>query len=277
MRAVSRPTLIGRDRRHKTRGQGLVEFALTLPVLLLILLITIDIGRLFYSYIAVHNAARIAANYAATHADAWPPVSALTTAQVAEYHAQIDRDLSGLMCTDTVNDPVFSPGGVPPRGPGDGHTAAVTLSCLFTPMAPFVDQYSMNLVVTEAFPIRSGLLAGVPILPEIPTPTPTPTATATPTPTPTPVGPTPTPTATPVGPTPTPTLAANECRVPGLLSKTTSQALADWVAAGFHANKFTVTIGPDNYMIGHESHNNQPGTWDATVQNCNSFDITVAP
>ena len=60
--------------QHKvrSRGQGLVEFAITIPVLLLILLIVIDAGRLFYGYVALQNASRVAASYAADHADSWP-------------------------------------------------------------------------------------------------------------------------------------------------------------------------------------------------------------
>jgi hypothetical protein len=45
-------------RRLIQPGQALVEFALILPVLLLILLGTIDTGRLIFAYNAVSNAAR---------------------------------------------------------------------------------------------------------------------------------------------------------------------------------------------------------------------------
>ena len=47
------------------RGQALVEFALVLPVMLLLLLLAVDFGRLFFTYIAVNNAAREATSYAA--------------------------------------------------------------------------------------------------------------------------------------------------------------------------------------------------------------------
>ncbi|PZN12898.1 MAG: hypothetical protein DIU69_02210, partial [Bacillota bacterium] len=49
----------GRGRRRAGRGQvgqALVEFALVLPVLLLILAAIVDFGRLFYSVLAVHHA-----------------------------------------------------------------------------------------------------------------------------------------------------------------------------------------------------------------------------
>jgi Flp pilus assembly protein TadG len=48
-------------------GQGLVELALALPVLLLILLGVADLGRAFYYTVVVTDAAREAAAYAVTN------------------------------------------------------------------------------------------------------------------------------------------------------------------------------------------------------------------
>lgn len=45
-------------RRHRSRGQGLVELALILPVMLLLLLGALDLGRVFYAQITINNAAR---------------------------------------------------------------------------------------------------------------------------------------------------------------------------------------------------------------------------
>jgi Flp pilus assembly protein TadG len=44
-------------------GQSYVELAFALPVLALILVVTADFGRLFYTYVEVINAARAAAQY----------------------------------------------------------------------------------------------------------------------------------------------------------------------------------------------------------------------
>jgi Flp pilus assembly protein TadG len=52
---------LSKDRRR--RGQGLVEFALILPVLLLILIGTIEFARIFFIYISITNAAREGARY----------------------------------------------------------------------------------------------------------------------------------------------------------------------------------------------------------------------
>ena len=49
----------------------MVEFALMLPVFMLVLLLTIDLGRLYNGWVTLQNAARIGANYAALHPTAW--------------------------------------------------------------------------------------------------------------------------------------------------------------------------------------------------------------
>ncbi len=54
--------------RRKRRGQTLVEFALTLPILLLLFWGIIEFGRLFQAWITIQNAARTAARYAVTGA-----------------------------------------------------------------------------------------------------------------------------------------------------------------------------------------------------------------
>jgi hypothetical protein len=60
--------LVARIRRHlrqRTRGQSFVEFALILPVFLLFLAATLDLGRIFYAHITLNNAAREGAFQAA--------------------------------------------------------------------------------------------------------------------------------------------------------------------------------------------------------------------
>jgi Flp pilus assembly protein TadG len=50
----------------RARGQTLAEFALTLPILLLLLFGIIEFGRLFQSWVTIQNASRAAARYAVT-------------------------------------------------------------------------------------------------------------------------------------------------------------------------------------------------------------------
>ena len=49
--------------RHQ-KGQGMTEFALILPLLLLLLLGVVEAGRVIWAYITIQNAAREAARYA---------------------------------------------------------------------------------------------------------------------------------------------------------------------------------------------------------------------
>jgi Flp pilus assembly protein TadG len=54
-----------RRRNDARSGQGIVELALSLPLLLLLMLGTIDIGRVFYDYVQLRNAVREGAGYGA--------------------------------------------------------------------------------------------------------------------------------------------------------------------------------------------------------------------
>lgn len=53
--------------RPRPRGQAVVEFAIILPFLLLLLVIAIDFGRVFASYVELMNGTREGAAYAATN------------------------------------------------------------------------------------------------------------------------------------------------------------------------------------------------------------------
>ncbi len=67
MRRVTSQVPDGRTRAPR-RGTAAVEFAVAAPVLLLIAFGCTDLGRAIGSYVAVSNAARVGAEYGATHA-----------------------------------------------------------------------------------------------------------------------------------------------------------------------------------------------------------------
>ncbi len=46
------------NRRRHARGQSAVELALVTPIMIVLLLVAADFGRVFYTSIAVNNAAR---------------------------------------------------------------------------------------------------------------------------------------------------------------------------------------------------------------------------
>jgi Flp pilus assembly protein TadG len=54
-------------RHHRSRGQGLAEFALVLPVFLLLVLGVVDIGRVVWATTSLNSASREAARFAIVH------------------------------------------------------------------------------------------------------------------------------------------------------------------------------------------------------------------
>jgi len=198
----------GTEARER-RGQGLVEFALILPILLLVLIGILEFARILFIYVNVSNAAREGARYGVVH----PTDLGGIRNQVTERLALVGDDVLPVVSYD--------------HGPGttgftDGRAAAAgdrvrvrieyTIDAMTPIMRPFMpegldlDTESRRTIQyvssgptstpAGAAPPGSDLLTD--------TPTPTPTATETPTPTPefTPTF-TPTPTLTP---TPVPTL-----------------------------------------------------------------------
>src|SRR3990172_6219826 len=64
MRLPANFTLFWGPRRF--RGQGMVEFALILPVMLLVIFVVIELARLLHAYLAIENGARFGVRYAVT-------------------------------------------------------------------------------------------------------------------------------------------------------------------------------------------------------------------
>lgn len=150
--------------RHSERGQGLVEFAILLPLLVLLLVMAVDFGRVFFGWVALHNAARIGADYAAGNADAWDGMLAPYQSTRDRYEELVLNDLQSLNCTlpspDPVTEPVFS-------GFADGDLVQVQLDCSFgliTPLAEAVLGGPVDMTVRTDFAIYrtrgSGLTDG---------------------------------------------------------------------------------------------------------------------
>jgi hypothetical protein len=217
--------------RPRSRGQSLVEFALTLPLIFLILLVTIDFGRALYGWVIVQNSTRIAANFAAVHPDGWK--GAGDPLIKAEYETQIERDLHTANCqaAETPPDPEFKDGPDTPVLGGNsdtaydvGDTVVVNMSCAFSPVTPIIGGIvgsNVQLGARSEFRVRSGELVGLADPTSIPEVNPTPTPGGTPTPTPTPA---PTPCPTPdaefsgnvlVGPSPLQVTFSDSSTAPG--------------------------------------------------------------
>lgn len=241
--------------RRSGRGQGLIEFALIVPVLMLIVLLGLDFGRVFFGWVGLTNATRIGASYAAAHPTAWgSPGSA---PERATYQAQILADAAALNCTlpGTLPTPTFA------GGTDLGDTAQVTLTCSFTLLTPIVSNLLGNTITLQAetvFPIRAGIAGTTPVSTAVPTPSPTPVPTPTPNP-----SASPNPSATPA---PTPQL----CQIPSFVGAKANQAQNIWSVAGF-TTTVTITRPPNgNYTITNQS----PGVGGQKA-NCNTTLMTV--
>lgn len=152
-------TLFRRHRsRTRTRGQSLVEFALILPVILLIILTGIDFGRVFLGWVNLNNTARIAANYAAANAVL---LNAGNPAALAAYRQLVQNDATTINCAlpNPIPPPSF------PSGTSLGDDAQVAITCEFgilTPIISTVLNSPVDVSASAVFPIRTGLVAGVP-------------------------------------------------------------------------------------------------------------------
>jgi hypothetical protein len=147
-----------------SRGQSLVEFALVLPVLLLLLVITVDFGRAYLGWVTLNNVVREAANFAAENPTAWSSANSTNPGPLRAYTDLITNDAAGIDCAL----PTPLPAPVFPKGADGvnaiGTPATVTITCRFSPITPIISSVlgnSVPITASAAFPIRYGLLAVV--------------------------------------------------------------------------------------------------------------------
>lgn len=153
---------------HLARGQGqsLVEFVLVLPVILLLLLIAIDFGRIYLGYVNLQQMARIAAGFAADHANAWQ-TSPFDADVVRRYDEMVANDAAAINCdlprdgTGDVDvpDPAF------PNGFDLGDPVHIKLACRFDVITPIISGIlgdSMLVGADVIYPVREGAVAEVP-------------------------------------------------------------------------------------------------------------------
>jgi Flp pilus assembly protein TadG len=97
-------------RRQRSRGQALVEFALALPIFLMMMMAVFDLGRAIYMYNGVAEAARELARVTSVHAGTPLGTGPETAAVLATQKALIPSlgdptftcvDIDGSSITDT--------------------------------------------------------------------------------------------------------------------------------------------------------------------------------
>jgi PKD repeat protein len=145
----------------------MVEFAIVLPVLLLLTLTAIDFGRVFLGWVNLQQMTRLAANQAAEHASAWVPPG--DPAQQAKYRQKVLNDARQINCElpDPIPDPVLS------GGTALGAPVTVSLSCEFGILTPIISNILGPTILVSAettYPVKEGVVAtvpggGAPILP----------------------------------------------------------------------------------------------------------------
>jgi Flp pilus assembly protein TadG len=125
--------------RSDERGQSLVEVALAMPLLILIVMGILDLGRAYYAYVTLSDAAAEGAAYAAIHPD--------DTTQIVERVADTSNVLVAI-------DPAMVNVDVPDATPGRPITVTVQYDHqILTPiMNSFVPggKITMTSVVVQA-------------------------------------------------------------------------------------------------------------------------------
>ena len=139
-----------------------MEFALIVPVLLLLMLVAIDFGRIYLGWVNLQQMARIAANDAADHASAWQlPDTAGKQAERAKYQSRITRDAEQINCVlpNPIPDPVIA------TGTALGAHVTVGIDCEFSVFTPIISSIVGGTVLLSAdttFPVKEGVVAAVP-------------------------------------------------------------------------------------------------------------------
>ncbi len=216
---VSQNTARAGSVSRSRRGQGLVEFMLVLPVLLLITLGIVEFGRLFAIYSMVSSASREAARYGASVGDngsgtpryldcpgmreAAKRMSVLTALSDSDIQITFDHGDTSSVIATCDSHPI--PGSI-----ALGDRVMVRVNAHYEPIVPLVNIPVHTITSMTARTILKEIDAGPtvtlggPMITETPSHTPNPAWTATNTPTP---SNTPTATATATaGPSETPTI-----------------------------------------------------------------------
>jgi Flp pilus assembly protein TadG len=86
-------------RSDRSKGQELAEFAIVLPLLLLIVFGVLDLGRLFHALITITNAAREGARYAMIFPDDLTGIDSVTRREAQNSGITLDPGASSVSVT----------------------------------------------------------------------------------------------------------------------------------------------------------------------------------
>jgi PKD repeat protein len=137
-----------------------VEFALVVPVLLLLTLTAIDFGRVFLGWVNVQQMTRIAASQAAEHASVWATPGD-PTGEKAKYQAKVENDARAINCEpqNPIPEPILS------GGTALGAPVTVGLTCEFHIITPIISNIIGGTIMVSSettYPVKEGVVATVP-------------------------------------------------------------------------------------------------------------------
>jgi len=173
--------------RRWRRGQSLVEFAITLPVLLLLVMGGIDLGRAYFTTIAVENAAKEGAFYGSRAPECNTSAGGSGCTDPDNVQARVTAELDGLAPSGmtircfAAGTTVFSGSGKAMADCLDGDLYHVSVDVPFTLVTPIMQDLvgsSLTLasdataVVLTSFDAPSGTALPIPTTPPAPSPSP---------------------------------------------------------------------------------------------------------
>lgn len=132
-----------RNVRARTRGQAMVEFAILLPLFALFLVIAIDFGRVFFSYIQITNAAREAASYGASRTTGPTDNAGMLAAAEDEANVQSQGGENAISLDVVCRNPAGTviACSASTGGAGAGNTLTATVSERFSFITPLVNDF----------------------------------------------------------------------------------------------------------------------------------------
>jgi Flp pilus assembly protein TadG len=125
--------------RSKTSAQGLVEFALIISLLLLVLFMVLDLGRLAFYYSAVHNAAREGARYGSIYDQRDDFSGIRNTARNLASGVNLPDSNISITCYDAFNAPTICSSTDPVPS-----SIEVRVQYSFTPASPVLNTLTGN-------------------------------------------------------------------------------------------------------------------------------------
>jgi Flp pilus assembly protein TadG len=136
------------------RGQATVEFALILPVFLLILAGSIEFGRTFWSYGLLLQAAQEGARQGAVLGSATSDTAITTTTQQTAAKGGLTLNTTDVVITATCS--YTSSTSIAAANRTRGNVLTVQTRYRFTPLIPFLPMASLNLSPSSSMEIEQG-------------------------------------------------------------------------------------------------------------------------